>query len=87
MNKRVSLKFTSSSLPQEDTYGWLHELYFIYTKLVYKMKYVLVHWAASNEISILTENFVSDKKKDGMVVFGNSTKKWELKKKAYLYST
>ena len=42
------------------------------------MKFVLIHWVASNETSILTENFVRDKsmldnpEKEGMVVFGDS---------------
>ena len=40
------------------------------------MKHVLIHWTATNETSILTEDFVKDKSmlqdpnKEGMVLFG-----------------
>ena len=40
------------------------------------MKYVLIHWISTNEISILTSEFVRDKtmlddpSKQGMVMFG-----------------
>lgn len=45
-------------------------------QLLNAMKYILVHWTASNETSILTEEFVRDKSmlkdvnKEGMVRFG-----------------
>lgn len=41
------------------------------------MKYILVHWTATNETSILTEEFVRDKsllqdtRKEGMIRFGD----------------
>ena len=40
------------------------------------MKYVLIHWTASNETSVLTEEFLPDRSmldnlgKEGMVLFG-----------------
>lgn len=45
------------------------------------MKYVLVHWTATNETSVLTEKFVRDKSmlddasKEGMIYFGKAGSK------------
>lgn len=45
------------------------------------MKYVLIHWTATNETSILSEDFVRDKSmlkdnsKEGMIRFGKLGRK------------
>ena len=55
------------------------------------MKYILVHWTATNETSILTDDFVRDKsmltdsKKEGMIRFGKiNTKEPKTGLKCYL---
>lgn len=55
------------------------------------MKYILVHWTATNETSLLTEDFVRDKSmlddenKEGMIRFGKlNTKEPKDGWKAYL---